>query len=171
MTPVPQRRSVPSSWSSVPGWWDWNRSAQARQASLVGTAFIVLFPALLGPLFMPVAMFRGASGFTQTLLNRNLSLSSPLPARAFLDWLFFAGFMGTGLAAYWAPALRPSLMGIQLAFLPALLCYAMIQHRAVGLSRRAADREARAAVQIRCRMWESWTPSPPAEPEPVRLAA
>lgn len=120
---------------------------------MLGTAFIVLFPALLGPLFMPIAVLRGVAGLLQTLLNRNLSLESPLGSRAPLDWLFLAGFMAAGLTAYWVPSMGGSLFGAQLLFVPALACYVVIQHRAVSLSLVAAERDERRERRIQRRLW------------------
>lgn len=153
MTLSSQPVSVPASWSEVPHWWNWKRSANVRRASLAGTAFIVLFPALLGPFFLPVALVRGGAGLLQTLLNRNLSLSSPLDPRSPVDWLFLAGFMAAGLAAYWVPSMGGSVLGAEMLFAPALICYVVFQHRAVGLSFAAAERDVQRELRIRRRLW------------------
>ena len=123
----------------VPDWWTWRVSAQARGASLALLWALLFAAPVLGLLALPVLVVRLVLSSVQMAFNSALGRQDPLERRTRADWLLFAlTFLLACVASEAGKTIghphSPLLLGA------VALPYTGIQLRALGRTRRAADR-------------------------------
>lgn len=86
--------------TSLPAWWDWNVSAQARIASLASAWLLVAFASAPMAIIAPLAVARFGASLLQTIWNQRLDRVQPLGPRAILDWvMMFTAFSASILVS------------------------------------------------------------------------